>query len=182
MARKAAVSQPPAEDWMGELPADTLPSMALWLQARIERIRHAEYGYELYDEVTTIVGDCWRQVDRPATAIYAGPCGNTDCDGEVYLRPGERVGRCRECRTPYEPREVEDIRAAAEEQMATASAAAQILVWLGYRQVTASAIRGRAHRGDLLPRSTDIHGRPMYSVGDILDLIDPERGGERTAS
>jgi len=38
-----------------------------------------------------------KTLERPAPAVYVGPCRVRDCDGELYLRDGRDAGTCKVC-------------------------------------------------------------------------------------
>lgn len=152
------------------LPADTITDLCAWLINRIERIRQHKAGAELLDEITSIARQCGWDIDRPQVAIYAGQCTDMDCQGEVYLRPGQPVGRCRDCGEPYKPRDVKELISTAEEQMARATDCARILSALGY-PTRPGTVRNAAYKQRLLPRSVDPDGHPLYRIGDVLEAL-----------
>jgi hypothetical protein len=58
---------------------------------------------------------------------------------------------------------------AAGERLVTAADAARALQVLGHR-VTPASVRGHARRGRLRVRGTGSSGRPLYSLGDVVDV------------
>lgn len=168
------------------LPADTLAAMARWLLRHVEWLRHHEAGPEAVDEITAAIAEAWRVIDQPPDRWYAGPCGNADeatggpCPQDLYARPGAARVRCRACGTVYDVRERREwLLATAEDVLAHAVLISQALSRLD-QPVTPERIRQWAHRGRLVAHGVDAQGRPLYRVGDVLDLLAP--AVERVAS
>jgi hypothetical protein len=103
-----------AEEAKSDLPADTLPSMGLFLVRRAEWFRHHELAVEFCDEIMSAVITAQRLVDSPAnrTTFAVGPCPEeTDggpCPGEIraYIPNDPNVVAsmsCRVCGALYEP-------------------------------------------------------------------------------
>ena len=91
-------------------PADTMPAMALWLLARINRIVVHPAAADVHSEIVGAVRLAWRVVDAPAnrTTFPVGPCPEAGCQGEVraYIpAQPERSARmeCSACETRWEP-------------------------------------------------------------------------------
>ena len=90
-------------------PADTMPAMALWLLARINRIVVHPAADDVHAEIVGAVRYAWRVVDLPAnrTTFPVGPCPEAGCQGEVRVfipaRPdvSPRM-ECQACETRWE--------------------------------------------------------------------------------
>jgi hypothetical protein len=87
------------------------------------------------------------------------------CDGDVYARDGASAGRCRTCGAEVSTAERQAWLDA--EVRSRAFRAAHIAEAYGIRPNT---IRKWAERGKLTAHGTDRDGRPLYNVGDVLDL------------
>lgn len=159
-------------------PPDTLAGLAAWLQPRVGWLRHHAAAAEAHDEIVEAVRAARRVIDRPADRLYAGPCD--ECGGDLYARPGALAVECRPCELVYE---VEARRAwllaALEEHLATTIEISRALTSLA-QPVTPAAIRGYAHRGQLIPRGVNDRRHPLYRLGDVLDIL--TRQAERVAS
>ncbi|MBV2364278.1 hypothetical protein [Streptomonospora nanhaiensis] len=152
------------------LPDDTLPAMAAWLLPLCGWLRHTHYGPEAIDEITTAVAQARRAVDTPPSLTYVGPC---QCGHPVYARPGAPVATCRECGTSWGVAEQRQwLRDAAEGMLMTAAQIARATSRESAR-VTASTVRSWASRGRLVAHGHDRDGRPLYRLGDALDLLAP---------
>jgi len=163
-------------------PEDSCESMAAWLSERLSwLVRHPE-ATEAHGEILAAVRDAQRTVDRPAERAFAGWC---DCGAALYARPGAPLVKCRHCDAdPYQVATLrEQMLQQAEDVLATATEIARAATRLGH-PVTPAAIRGYAHRGRIIPHGEDGHGRPMYRVGDILELLaqQAQRDGRLTRS
>ncbi|GIE30154.1 hypothetical protein Ait01nite_031990 [Actinoplanes italicus] len=95
--------------------------LAVWFLAEyLEWARHrAEVG-KLYGDIEDCVRAMRDITAGPPERKYLGPCGaveltpepwepgmpaSTECDGDVYIRVGADVGRCRTCKTEYAERD-----------------------------------------------------------------------------
>jgi hypothetical protein len=157
---------------LGDWPADTLQAMARWLWHRHDGLSRHPAAVEAHDEITSAVRQAERAIDRRAERWYAGPC---DCGQDMYARPGAIRVTCPDCDSWYD---VAARRAyllgAAEDTLAGAALIAQSLTSLG-QPVTPERLRQWAHRGRIVPHGTDLRGRPMYRVGDVITLLAGER-------
>lgn len=161
--------------WVRELhtepegyPHDSPSIMSRWLLTRAERIRQHQAGGEAVDELTTAVDQVWRVIDRPAQRWYAGACS---CGEHLYATPGARSFTCRGCGADYDVAQRQEwLRAAAEDQLAHAALISQALTTLAL-PVTPQRIRKWAERGQLVAHSVDTHGRALYRVGEVIELL-----------
>jgi hypothetical protein len=142
------------------------------LLAYLDQIQVAGYAGDLADEVGYCVIQGQRAVDKPLQLVYAGPCD--ECTADLYAHPKASDVSCRQCAAVYE---VEVRRRwlleAAEDQLLTAAEMSRALPGLLKTELTASMIRGLAHRGKLTPHPPhpDRPREPLYRVGDVLNLI-----------
>lgn len=174
-------------------PADTVPSIAVWLLQRLPDLRRAPDAAETLDAVARAVARLRRTVDNAPDQLYAGPCTNAlvpvQVDGVVTIRecgtwstterrvtatdlyaPLEASAvTCRVCGMEYD---VESRRSwmltAARDHLAPAPLIAQALTAMG-REVTPRRISRWVERGLLLARGRDGSGRPLYRVGEVED-------------
>lgn len=166
---QTAADGPSPSDWTDSLGADlSAARIARSLSERIDTIRRHPEAYLLADEVHAAVTQARRVIDRPPAKWYAGRC---PCETDLYARPGAASVRCTGCGTTYDvaARRAE-LLATVEDRLATATEIARALTALA-TPITPAAIRGYAHRGRLTPRGTTVDGRPLYRVGDVIDLI-----------
>lgn len=188
-------------DW----PVDTLTDMSRWLRPRVGWLRHHQAGPEAVAEITSAVASCRRNIDRPPSLWYAGPCGaptssekdcsccchiggafrpacdvvggchsqhvTGDCDAELYAHPGALNVICRNCGSVYN---LADRRAwllaQIEDQLMHSIAAAALVRHLGV-QVADSSIRAWASKGRIVAHSRDVRNRPLYRIGDVLEVV-----------
>jgi hypothetical protein len=157
-------------------PADTLPAVALWLLARVERLAMHHAAGEAVDEICSAVRSAIRLVDRPADLVYAGPCGNDvtvddPCPEALYARPDAVRVTCRTCRAMYD---VEDRREwmldAVEGMLFRAADMAHVLTSLGW-PCTQGQIRQWASRGRVVPHGVDGQGHPVYRVSEVRERL-----------
>jgi hypothetical protein len=167
---------------------DPIVAAAEWLTAHgLEWMRHRDR-----DDVARFLTDidtCARIVAGiargPTAQKYLGPCGAVDpidvttfghppgsqtmdgppCEGDVYAREGASVGRCRTCGAEVS---TADRRAWLDAEVRShAYRAAEIA---GAYPINANTIRSWAHRGMLREHARDRDDKPLYLLGDVLDL------------
>lgn len=146
--------------------------LAQWLYAHVDRLRaHPDAG-QAHDELTAAVREARRTIDRPNDQRqYLGRCDDNGCTEELYARPYRDVAVCPACEREYD---VAERRAwmvkYSVEHLGTAS---EIAGFLRIYQITItpSAIRGYVARGRLEAKHHDQRGRPMYRIGDVIDVL-----------
>lgn len=156
--------------------APALGRAAGWLTGQLDWLRHRPEAADVYRELHTAVSRLRWLVEGPVPRWYAGQCwelvDGQRCTTDLYANPGADTVRCPECGyrhdTAYRREWLLD---EARDTLAHAELAARAITALG-RRVTSSAIRGYAHRDRLINHGHDAAGRPLYRVGDILDLLD----------
>lgn len=147
----------------------TAAFMARWLLGHVEAIRHHQAGGEAADEIRSAIAHVRRVIDRPAQRWYAGAC---NCGTDLYVRPGATVIACRDCGTEHDvAKRRTELLDALEDRLATTVEISRAVRTIGQIEVTPSAIRGYAFRGRLEAKTVDRQGRPLYRMGDVLDLM-----------
>lgn len=153
-----------------------VPGMAWRLLAAVGRIRHDRQAAAAHDELVHCQKLIRWTIDRAPDRWYAGRCGLPDdkeqCPGELYAVAGAKYVRCPVCGTDYY---VADRRAwllaAAQDALLTAAELSRALPNLLDQQLSPGTIRSWASRGQLAAHATDREGRPLYRVGDVVDLV-----------
>ncbi|RCG19083.1 hypothetical protein DQ384_38035 [Sphaerisporangium album] len=166
----------PSCEWadLGRPPADTLPGLARWLiRHRVRLLRHPA-APEAVDELRAAVNLARRAIDRPPAAWYAGPCGAGDCTADLYTRHGAARITCRACGADHDSQARQAwLMDQAADHLGTATEIARALHgW--HPELTPSVVRGYAHRRRIQARGRDQAGRPLYRVGDVMDLLTGE--------
>lgn len=167
----------------GELGAQTA---ARFLGEQLNWLRHREEAPEAFADLKGAARELERLVGRPRDHWYAGTCwadlGELDehdeplrCQQELYAPKGARTIRCRECGAEHDADgRREWLLDEARNTLAHAELIARALTALGIEKVTGSRVRNLADRGRLAVHGHDQAGRPMYRVGEVLDLIDEQ--------
>jgi ribosomal protein L37AE/L43A len=133
-----------------------------WLRRRPE-------APEAYSDLLAVASQLERVIDNPPTLKYAGPCNV--CRKDLYVREGAGMVECRPCGMTYDMAgRREWLLEAAEDRLERAAHIAQAVTDLG-SPITADRIRKWAQRSQLIPHATDRLGRPLYRIGDVLDLL-----------
>lgn len=154
---------------------------AAWLASWSGFFRTHQAGHEAVEELTAAVSQARRVVDIRPERWYAGPCD--ECATDLYARAGAARVVCpnEACAHEYDAMDRRGtLLAAAEDRLANAALIARAVTVLG-RPVDDAKIRQWAARGRIVAKSTDHKGRPLYRVGDVLDLAadDGARGPRR---
>lgn len=163
-------------DQVEQLPGAALDDMGRWLFRRVTRIlEHPRVG-ALANEIHMALKRAWRVVDpRLPARVFAGVCAARTPQGRcpewLYAEPGSVMVICPRCgRTEHVERRREMLREAAENVLVNATDLASAVTWMG-ESITPHRVRVWASRKRLVAKGTDRNGRPLYRVGDALDLL-----------
>lgn len=189
----------------------TAADAARWLVGAVDSIRLDELAGDIHAKMRDLRSEIRRAIDNtgkrwagPCTAIVQSreidvsidggdvsvvvgePIGPTRvCGADLRTRPGAPKITCPECGTTYDPIErARWIVAQSAEHMGTAAFIGAALADAGHgssaRQLSA-LIRKWAERDRLFAWREDDLGRPLYRVGDVLDLLTEGRDTRKTA-
>lgn len=174
---------------------DPIVHAAHYLEANLEWWRHRPHVDEFLGDVEACARVVRSIARGPAEQKYLGPCGapvavtmtdtvtrlavqtEVDCEGDVYGRVGAQTGTCRTCGATVDQNERRHWL--DDEVRGHAFRAAQIAEAYG---VNVNTIRSWHGRGQLANHGTDGEGRPLFNVGEVLDLAAADaarREGER---
>lgn len=142
-----------------------------WLQGHPD-------GQAAVEEVTYAHAVAWHSVDRSPDRDYAGPCG-ADIDGEVcpedlYVAHDAHTATCRTCGTEWDvPERRAALLALAEDRLVTTTEACRAIKTYGSEgeHVTPDRIWKWKQRGRIMAHGSDVRGRDLWRLGDILDLV-----------
>jgi len=155
---------------------------AKFIAAHVWWLRHRPEAPEAYSDLVAIASQLERIIDNPPTLKYAGPCNI--CRKDLYAREGAGQVECRPCGMTYDMAgRREWLLECAEDRLERASLIAQAVTDLG-SPISADRIRKWAQRSQLIPHATDRLGRPLYRIGDVLDLLkaDTQREAQKRVS
>lgn len=153
-------------------PPDSLRGMARHLRRHDWRNHPA--ADEFADELAWTLERVTACIDATAGWRYLGPCGAVaddghECPGDVYL-VGAKPPKCRDCgATHATDQRLAWIADLAADQLVTATVAAGALSAWG-AHIKPDLVRLWAHRGRLLVRGHDAHGRPLYAFAECRTL------------
>jgi hypothetical protein len=150
---------------------------ASWLaeHGQLEWLRHQREAAEAMSDLREAAREVERIVDRPRDRWYAGPCWEDlptgRCEVELYAVPGTRVVRCRECGAEHDAAGRKAwLLAEARDVLAHAALIAAALTALDI-PVAVGTVYSWASRGRILSHGSDQLGRPLYKVGEAMDLL-----------
>lgn len=154
---------------------------ARFLLDQLGWLRHRPEAAEALGELHQAALQLQRVLGGRPPRWYAGQCwelirdaeGNEQrCTAELYAAPGASAVRCPSCGKAHETAYRRDwLLREASDTLAHAELIARALAALGIEGVTGSRVRNLAARGRLLAHGSDQADRPLYRVGDVLDLI-----------
>lgn len=153
---------------------------ARWLVGQLGWVRYREWGPAAFDRLARAAASLVRVVDSPPERIYRGPCEQLIedgwCDGELYSRAGADRVRCPKCGTEH----LVDARARWLASLVRERSYTAADIAAAY-PIRADTIRVWAHRGRIVAHGYDGRGRPLYPLGEVLDLAAAEAGRRATA-
>lgn len=125
-----------------------------------------------YDDLTAALRQIEHLIDTPAPRIYAGPCNV--CRQDLYARAGAAQVECLACDMVYDmAQRREYLLECASDRLERAGHIARAVTELG-SPISAQRIRTWAGRGQIRSPYSDPVGRPLYRVGDVLDLLNSD--------
>lgn len=145
----------------------------------LDALRRRQDAGQAYDEIVAALREGRRVVDRPVERRYIGTCQgsheDTECSADLYAPVNADTMVCQRCGIRWD---VAHLRAALAERAPNETGTTTIIA--GYLRtvgidVSAQAVRrwarpenGRPPR--LHPAGHDNWGRPLYRLGDALDV------------
>lgn len=197
-----------ARPWFSATTNDHLVLAAEWLPNHLEWMRHRDNAEEFLTDVAACARIVAGIARGPSEQRFLGPCratvtwdddGNeverdSPCDGDVYAHIGAQSGTCRACGARWTTKAREawldgEVRAHAYRAAHIAEAydvsVNTIRSWATPREEIrdrAGKVTQYARAARLFAHSHDREGRPLYLVGDVLDLAAADaarRAGEQ---
>jgi hypothetical protein len=182
-------------DWVTAVRGHDVPTtwsgVAAYLHQAAGWIAAHPDGPQIVDELTAAITQARRTIDRPAERHYIGTCGGlieaadltgalgaADCTQELYAHADRDTVDCPRCGTAWQVRARQDaMLARIRDHELNAADMARAVDGLGI-DLNPERIRQWKRRGvlevacdaDGRPHA-DVKGRPLYRVGDILDIV-----------
>lgn len=168
-----------AEERGKPLPEDNPPAIAKWLLNHTTWLRHREFGHQAVEEITSVVGQVRKMVDRPAERIYAGPC--KDCGKDMYGKPDASSVDCRPCGLSYDVTEMREwMRAQVYGRLVTAREGVILLCRFGL-PVQQKTIDKWWERKRIPDHGKDPDGKRLYLFDDLVTLAAANAPAERAS-
>lgn len=146
--------------------------LLLWLAGQTEWLARRPDAEDAFDELAAAARLIRSAVDTSAGEDYLGPCDA--CGHPLYCAPDAAEVVCRRCRAVVRVAERRSgVLLLASGFAFNAADAATLLTWAG-RPLDPRRVRIWRHRGRIEPTGSDWKGRPLYLVGDVLDLLDAD--------
>jgi hypothetical protein len=156
-------------------------AVAEWLIRNLNALRHHTEAGTAHDEITNAIHEARRAVDRPIERIFAGPCGaelkddhdaptGKVCTEDLYGTPGKSTAVC-PCGARHDMTERREwMLGCLEDQVAHSGLLSGLVTNLGV-PIASSTIRKYASSGRIKVISVDASRRPLYRIGDVLDVF-----------
>jgi len=156
-----------------------IPTTLAFLAAHAEWMMHRPEAEDIYGELTYATGLIAQVIDVHASQSYAGPCDV--CKRDMYATVGAEEVECKPCALVYDMKDRREwLLKAAEDRLERAADISRAVAGFGY-DVTRLRIGKWAQRGQIVAHSRDEAGRPLYRVGDVIDLVQKDRERRLTA-
>lgn len=142
-----------------------------WLARQCDWLRYRQEAAEALDELDYAARLIMQVIDSPTPYWYAGRCDN--CGEGLYARTGAETVNCRTegCYATYGAKDRKAwLLDYANDSLATAAEIARFVSAMRGEMVTASMIRGLAHRGRIIPHGV-VNRAPTYRVGDVIAIL-----------
>lgn len=177
------------------------PALAAWLLGRLHTLQHrpgstreelavlrrlVARGRSIIDREVErrYLGQCWTPLrDEDGNLIIAAG-EQAFCYADVYARPHDRKVACPSCGAIHVvDKRRENLLDLARPRLERAADVSRALTSLD-NPVTAERIRQWARRGRLHPAGRATDGKPLYRIGDVIDLLtaDAQRIARRTTN
>lgn len=151
--------------------------LAAFLHANLNTILTDPSAGEIADEIGYARRMAQRTIDKPEPRVFVGPCEL--CDMDMYAHPSAAEVTCKnpDCEADTYPIESRRrwLLGKAQDQLLTAIDMSRALAGLLPKEkaITASMLRGLAHRGRLTQHAPlpDQPRRPRYQVGQLLGIL-----------
>jgi hypothetical protein len=172
-------------------PQDPIHVAARWMAAHCEWMRHRAEVDEWLRDVEACARIVRGIARGPADRVYLGPCGaerwvpdpgddefgtDVECDGDVYGLPDGDTGRCRTCGAEFDQGERQ--RWLTDEVRQRAYRASELEHAYGLNSAT---VRKWAERKLIAAHGQDGQGRPLYLLGEVLDVAASEAARREAA-
>lgn len=159
-------------------PTDDTTSMSRWLLWRVDGLTLNKGFTDVLRTALRIEKAANHVIDRAPDRIFLGMCELAKfqlCDGAVYVKVGEPIGKCRGCGLEYD---AEDRRNALEKRLddhlCTAAEIAELVTYLGIR-AKRDTVRNRVNqwhsRKVLIAKRIEKDGTPRFRYGDVAPLL-----------
>lgn len=157
------------------LPPDRGVLLCAWLAEQVDWLRVRPEAEQAFDELHGAMRLLRNTIDTHAERWYAGICGaplqDGYCERDLYAGSGAGWVTCTACGASFDAQDRKTVLLnSVRDHLTYAETIARALSAWGWK-ITSSQIRGYAHRHRLLPHGSDEASRPLYRVGDVIELL-----------
>lgn len=153
----------------------TIEQAARWMAGFPNLLASHPSAVFMHRELRERVLAARRCIDRRAARVYLGVCGAVFegilCDEGLFAVEGRYEARCFVCGTEWRVEDRRRAMLAGLENKVAHSGNLAALVKANGVSLASSTIRNYARNGKIECVATDSKGRPLYRVGDVLDVL-----------
>lgn len=153
----------------------TIEDAARWMAGFPNLLAGHVASVEMHADIGSLVYRARGSIDRPAQRVYLGECGGTTengrCTAALFGYEGRAGARCGQCSAEWlvEARR-RTMLVGIEDKVAHSGNLAALIKANGV-PLASSTIRNYARRGKIVSVGIDARKRPLYRVGDVLDVL-----------
>jgi len=187
-----------AADWIARAsgmfrPLDTPKALGRWLALQVSWMRAQPNGPAMVQHLTQILSRAERAIDRAGDLRFVGPCSGThldddglatECTEDLYANSWDHEVSCRACGATYP---IKDRRTwllgQAADMLMPRTELSRALAGFGL-VVTTKQLEHWAARGRLASKghTATLPARPLYRLGDVLDVVQANAARESRAT
>jgi hypothetical protein len=153
----------------------TVEDAARWMASFPGLLESHPAAVEMHRDIREVVFTARHAVDRRAQRVFLGECGGefegVRCTAPLFALEGRHEARCHVCTSEWSMESRREMLLDRLEDTLAHSGRLAALVRANGRQIASSTIRSYATRGKIVARGKDDRGRPVYRVGDVLDVL-----------
>lgn len=153
----------------------TIEDAALWMAGFPNLLAGHHQAVAMHADIGDLVRRGRRAIDRPASRVYLGECGGRTeqgvCTAALFGLQDRLGAHCFECGSDWLVDARRQTMLSGIEDKVAHSGSLAALVKANGVPVASSTIRNYARNGKIECVATDSKGRPLYRVGDVLDVL-----------
>jgi hypothetical protein len=153
----------------------TIEDAALWMAGFPNLLAGHHQAVAMHADIRDLVLRARRVIDRPAQKVYLGECGGMTekgpCTAALFGLQDRLGAHCFECGSDWLVDARRQTMLSGIEDKVAHSGNLAALVKANGVPLASSTVRNYARRGKIVSVGVDARKRPLYRVGDVLDVL-----------